>query len=261
MTRIGALVLVALLFALAGCETAPVSNEPEARGHEEPSPVSFFARASCEPLAALLRLREAYPDTRFYLEKVENGVVGSGKATELKFSNHDELEAGVRAPQGALVWVKCVLDSRDVSVTVTHRHMDVKAGPYMWNARGLARESAQAFVDGANKVFNAAGVARPIWHVTMKPLQPKAAGALCERLGVSELDVFAVNSAGRMTPVGKVSRDALGDVTRPAVAEFSFARARLVLEFIEQDDEIITSIEIRDTAVFVDLAGKAEPPK
>lgn len=260
MKRIGAPCLLAWLFVLAGCETAPVSEQPEARGDVERSPISYFARAECEPLAALLKLHEAYPAARFYLEKVENGVVGSGKATELKFRDYDELEAGVRAPQGALVWVKCVLDNREVSVTVTHRHMDIKAGPYLWHLRGKARESARAFVEGTGKTFGAAGVVKPIWHVTMNPLSPKAATALCERLGISGLDVFTVNSAGRMTPAGKVSRDGLGEVKRPAVAELWHAGARLRLEFIEQDDEIIASIEAHDAAAFIDMANKAETP-
>lgn len=261
MTRIGAIVLVAHLFALAGCETTPVSNETEARGHEEPSPVSFFARASCEPLAALLKLRDGYPEARFYLEKVENGVVGTGKATELKFTNHDELEASVRVSQGTLVWVKCLLDGREVSVTVTHGHIDVKASPYMWSARGKARESADEFVAGAQRLFTQAGVVKPVWHINLKPLSAAAAGELCARLGASDLDLFAVTSAGRLVPKGKISRDTLAKVARPAVVQFRFPMAMLDLQFVEMDDEVFASIEAGNPATFVDLANKAEPPK
>lgn len=261
MNRIWAMNLALTLLLLTGCEAAPATSEPEGPGAKEPSPVSFFARASCDPLAALLKLRDAYPEARFYLEKVENGVVGTGKATELKFTNPEELEAGVRAPQGSLVWVKCLLDGREVGVTVTHGHIDVKAGPYMWSARGKARESAEEFVAGAKRLFTQAGVVNPVWHINLKPLSAAAAGELCARLGASDLDLFAVTSAGRMVPKGKISHDTLAKVERPAVVQFRFPMALLDLQFVEMDDEVFASIEAGNPATFVDLANKAEPPK
>ncbi|KAA0218463.1 hypothetical protein EDM80_00830 [bacterium] len=218
----------------------------------------MMARANCDTGVALLGLFKAYPDARFYLHKSAGIVTRDTTPPELKARTLEDLERETAVPAGQMVWVTALLDQREISVSVSHAHMTVKAGPYLWSARGRPREAAGEFVDGAIKLFKAAGVRSAHWTLNFADLTPADVPRLCEKLGVTEMECFGVSSTGRLVPRDPVAPSQLGQVQRPAVARRDVEGGRLTVRLLEGIEDFLVEIESTNADAFERLAEQAE---
>ena len=140
--RLG-LVALCLLCCLAACQS-PSAMEEQGPSAVPSSQGFMMARSNCLPHDALIGLFKAYPQGRFFLNTSHGIVARDTKPPELKARTLEKLEQETAVPAGQTVWVTALLDQREVSVNVSHAHMTVKAGPYLWALRGKPRESAAA---------------------------------------------------------------------------------------------------------------------
>ncbi|HRJ79091.1 MAG: hypothetical protein HPKKFMNG_01772 [Planctomycetes bacterium] len=256
--RLG-LVALCLVCFLAACQS-PSAMEEQGPSAAPSSQGFMMARSNCLPHDALMGLFKAYPQGRFFLNTSHGIVARDTKPPELKARTLEKLEQETAVPAGQTVWVTALLDQREVSVNISHGHMDVKAGPYLWALRGKPRESAAAFVDGAVTLFKAAGVRSAQWTLDFNDLTPADVQRLCERLGVAELECFGVSSTGRLVPQQPVSPSQLGKVQRPALARRDLPGGRLNVQLLEGIEDFLVEIESADADAFERLAELAESP-